>query len=360
MSHKQHVEVCNFPTPNPEIDRLITNWLPICISWVTRYVTDEYTINNDTGAKTLVGKLYKQWANGTVTNTAPAWIGLATDWYCAIGGWFEYIVWCEIQQLTLTPAGSITNTATTLSFNNPLNSAYTTAWYVDKVIIDWWDGNSEVVSSWFMNGVPITHTIPTSLATGEYTAYIYVSTIDNQIFQIFKYKYSYNQTTNVVSGISGQWQGSTMYRTVRNLIQVRNEATWAITYQTDTGATTVIWAGNQFVVDCNKPTTWVFALEDIELSNGWSIYELSASPLNTHVIQTGSNINIPAWFRSVTIVKTSSAWIVNIQWIPRLYTLWASETFEANEYDYNAQRWVLPAITVANTGWSTFNRIWLL
>ena len=98
MSHKQLVEVCNFPEATYEIDKLITNRLPICISWVTRYVADEYNIDNETGVKTVIGKLYKQGANGTVVNTAPVNIGLATDWYCAVS-WadVEFIEGCEYQ-----------------------------------------------------------------------------------------------------------------------------------------------------------------------------------------------------------------------------------------------------------------------
>ncbi len=346
---------------NHETDRLITNWLPICISGVTRYVTDEYTIDNTDWSKTFVGKLYKQWVNWSITDVAPAGIGVATEWYCST--WtqsFEYIVWCEAQQVAILSVNALSVPWTTgLSFSNPLSTSYTTsAWYVDKVIVDWGDGSwPEIVSQSFMNGTPIVHTTPTSLVAGEYNAYVYVSTLDSQIFQIQKFKYSYNQTTNIVIGIWGEWQGSQAYRTIRNLIQVRNEQTWALTYQTDAWVVTTIWAGNQFYSDCNKPITWVLAIEDIELSNGIHISELATNPLATHAKTTGVNVSVPAWFRSVSIVKTSVAWVVNIEWLPRIYTQWWSEQFWADEYIYNWQRRVLPAFTVTNTWGSTFNWI---
>ena len=79
----QKVSFCTNPdgtNPNPEVDALITSWLPICYDGFQYYVAEAYTVNNSTGARTFVGKLWKQQASSTVRATAPA--GVGQDGYC--------------------------------------------------------------------------------------------------------------------------------------------------------------------------------------------------------------------------------------------------------------------------------------
>lgn len=79
MGHKKLVEVCNFPTPSIELDLLKTNWLPICVNGSQWYVAEQSTINNSTGAETLV-KIYKQGANGSISTSTP--VGTIVEGYC--------------------------------------------------------------------------------------------------------------------------------------------------------------------------------------------------------------------------------------------------------------------------------------
>jgi hypothetical protein len=69
-------EICKID----EIDFIHTNWLPICIGGVQWYVAEEYTFNNTTLIKTLVGKVYKQGANGAIGVAVP--VGDIQEGYC--------------------------------------------------------------------------------------------------------------------------------------------------------------------------------------------------------------------------------------------------------------------------------------
>jgi hypothetical protein len=81
MGHKVIAEICNFPEQVGEIDLLKTNWLPICVNGSQWYVAEQSTINNSTGAETLV-KIYKQGANGSISTSTP--VGTIVEGYCQI------------------------------------------------------------------------------------------------------------------------------------------------------------------------------------------------------------------------------------------------------------------------------------
>lgn len=354
MSCKEFVTILNHET-----DRLITNWLPICISGVTRYVTDEYTIDNTDWSKTFVWKLYKQWVNWSITDVAPAGIGLATEWYCV--SWtsdIELLPWCEYQTHTLNPWIRLSTTATTVNYTAlNYNSALTPLWgaYITKAIIDRWDWEYEIVNM-AQFALNFSHTPISALSTWTYNAVVYIQDEEWNIYIASELAWSYNQTTNAVANLWSNSSWITLYRTNRNIVQVRNLTTNTITYTTDLWVATTITAWMDFAVNCNKPINDSDII-DLVLSNWQPVYEAVANPLATHTKTTGTNINIPAWFRSVSIVKTSVAWVVNIEWLPRIYTQWWSEQFWADEYIYNWQRRVLPAFTVTNTWGSTFNWI---
>lgn len=69
--------------PTPELDALFTNWIPFCIEGIQYYSSEQYTVDNTTGLPTLVGKLYKTNANGTILNIAP--VGVVQDGLCVQG-----------------------------------------------------------------------------------------------------------------------------------------------------------------------------------------------------------------------------------------------------------------------------------
>jgi hypothetical protein len=71
-------EICKID----EIDFIHTNWLPICIGGVQWYVAEEYTFNNTTLIKRLVGKVYKQGANGAIGVAVP--VGVIVEGSCSI------------------------------------------------------------------------------------------------------------------------------------------------------------------------------------------------------------------------------------------------------------------------------------
>lgn len=65
-----------------EVDYIHTNWLPICVDGIQWYVAEEYSFNNTTETKTLIGKIYKEGANGVPTVILP--IGSIIDGACEI------------------------------------------------------------------------------------------------------------------------------------------------------------------------------------------------------------------------------------------------------------------------------------
>lgn len=56
--------------------------MPICVDGKQWYVAEEYTFNNTTEAKTLIGKIYKEGANGVPSAILP--IGIIIDGTCDI------------------------------------------------------------------------------------------------------------------------------------------------------------------------------------------------------------------------------------------------------------------------------------
>lgn len=351
MGHKQLVEVCNFPTSINELDLVKTNWLPICVNGTdTWYVAETSTFNNTTGSETTPVKIYKQWANGTISFTAP--VGTITEGYCVVPQQdIEFIYGCETQLLSINATATPLSVTwwTTLNFTNPVATLYTTpaVAYVDKVIVDWGDWEYFVGSPalWW----PQTHIPNVSLASWTYQAKLYVSTLDWDIFQLATLWYTYNQATNAVVSTWISTSSAFAYRYIRNLIQRINTATWAITYQTDTWATTTIWAGNTFYADCKTPQEQT--IEELVLSNWQPVYEAVALTAWTHTITAWTG-NIPAGAESVTIKKTLAVGTVSVNGYI-LTALNETISLSANDYDSNSQTWRLPAITVTNAWGAT-------
>ena len=293
MSHKQLVEVCNLQN---EIDLLKTNRLPICVNWTTtRYVAETSTVDNTTWLESTPVKIYKQWANGAISLTAP--VGTITEWYCSVA-WadVEFIVGCESQVLSLTATATPLSVTlwTTLNFTNPVSTLYTTpaVAYVDKVIVDWGDWEYFIGSPWLWWAQ--THIPNVSLASGTYQARLYVSTLDWDIFQLATLWYTYNQATNAVVSTWLSTSSTFAYRYIRNLIQRINTTTNTITYQTDTWATTTIGAGNLFYANCKTPQEQT--IEELVLSNWQPVYEVVATAL---VLTENSSQNRIIWAQAL-------------------------------------------------------------
>ena len=358
MSHKQLVEVCNFPANISEIDLVKTNRLPICVNWVdTWYVAETSTVDNTTWLETTPVKIYKQWANWAISLTAP--VGTITEWYCSVS-WadVEFIVGCESQFLSLAaPATPLSVTLwTTLNFTNPVWTSYTTPAlaYVDKVIVDWWDGEYFIGSPWLWWAQ--THIPNVSLASGSYQTRLYVSTLDWDIFQLASLSYTYNQTTNAVVQTAFTPSSTFAYRYIRNIIQRINTTTNTIPYQTDTWVATTIGVGNLFYADCKTPQE--ATIEQFILSNWQPVYEAVVLTANVHTINTGTGA-IPAWFRSITVKKTNAVWSTSVWWYT-LTTLNETITLSANDYDSNGARWTLPAIATPGIWGSTIQWIGII
>lgn len=62
-----------------EIDKIVTNWLPICVDGVQWYVAESFLFNNIDQTETVV-KIYKEGANGAIVTAAPA--GTITNGSC--------------------------------------------------------------------------------------------------------------------------------------------------------------------------------------------------------------------------------------------------------------------------------------
>lgn len=88
MSHKLLVEVCNL-WDIVETDLIKTNWLPLCVDWAQRYVSEVSQFDNYTLTESWITKIYKQWADWTITATAPTGT-VITDWYCNI--WWTALI----------------------------------------------------------------------------------------------------------------------------------------------------------------------------------------------------------------------------------------------------------------------------
>lgn len=107
LSSVDTLEKCN----EVEIDKQITDWLPICVAGVQWYVAEEYSYNNTTGVKTLVGKIYKQGANGAVVTVAPT--GIIIDGACELKTQRQHENFVVTGTTTLViPAGAISISVT--------------------------------------------------------------------------------------------------------------------------------------------------------------------------------------------------------------------------------------------------------
>ena len=353
MSHKQLVEVCNFPIQLNELDLQKTNRLPICVGWTTTwYVAETSTFDNSTGVESAPIKIYKQWANWAITATAP--VGVITEWYCTVAQQdIEFIPGCEAQVLSVTTLWTTITVTwwTAFSFSNPALTSYTSPAtnYANKVIIDWGDGEHLIAQPWL--GWVITHTPSTNLVTGSYQCELYVSTTDWKIFHIASYFYTYNQTTNALTLTGTLLSAWFAYRSVRNLVQRINTTTGAITYQTDIWWPAVITAWNSFYSNCELPAD--SAIELLVLSNWQSVPEALAAalPASLHTVTSGTG-NIVSWAESFTVKKTSAVWTVTVNGYV-LTALNETISLSANDYDSNNQTRRLPLITVANVGGAT-------
>ena len=69
------------PAPSVETDLIKTNWLPLCVDGVQWYVSEKSTFDNSTSIESSVTKIYKQGANGVVTNIAPVGTNIS-EGYC--------------------------------------------------------------------------------------------------------------------------------------------------------------------------------------------------------------------------------------------------------------------------------------
>ncbi len=282
MAHKQNVSICNWDEISSyvtETDLIKTNWLPICISGSQWYVAEYSTFNNNTLIESTVFKIYKQGANGVIVTTLP--IGPVIEGYCSDGVVspnYEFITGCEYSSHTLNTGVILNLTGTTIDYvGTDFNALLipTAALYITKAIVDWGDGQFEILNSNVFT-TSISHTINPSLSTGQYEARVYVQTEDSEWFLVTERVYNYNQTTGVVTNVSSFSQNTSIYRFVRNLVQVINENTLAITYQNDTGTATTIGAGNTFVIDCRK-NTYDGQITEPFLSNGQSVSRLSTT-----------------------------------------------------------------------------------
>lgn len=70
--------VCVVPPPQ-EIDKVVTNWLPICVDTEVWYTAEHILFNNVTQTETVV-KVYKKGADGIIETTTPT--GVITEGYC--------------------------------------------------------------------------------------------------------------------------------------------------------------------------------------------------------------------------------------------------------------------------------------
>lgn len=493
MAHKQNVNICNWDEQLQlqEKDLLKSNWLPICISGVQWYVSEQSVYNNTTESESAIVKIYKQGANGSVTITAP--VGSITEGYCSqihtetlcdvvtatyggnltgsfvgsvytvntntitvtndtvlnyivdwgngytdIGTLFtydftsqpsgkyevkiyaisnnnniifinsidftwngvtftpittfplvinrtylrtvgkafqnytgntptgspylsngsvytpigtlsvncpekvndylgvadvslansasssfnkEYIYGCEYATHTLTPTVNLNVTATTLTYTA---TNYNTlilpviANYITKVIVDWGDGEFELIN---LNafGTSYVHTPVVSLPSGNYEARVYIQDEEDNWYLLLERNWTYNQVTNTVTNIAVNTQPITLYRFVRNLLQVRDESTNAITYETDAGVITTIGAGNTYALNCKTPISNLNITTPF-LSNGQSLTELgTVTPLENGsqnrivgVIANGSTTAVNPSFvgaRDVTVYNSKNVTI---------------------------------------------------
>jgi hypothetical protein len=71
-----NIEAC---TEVEEIDKVVTNWLPICVDGVQWYVAEQILFNNATQTEVLT-KIYKEGANGAIVTVAPT--GTIVDGSC--------------------------------------------------------------------------------------------------------------------------------------------------------------------------------------------------------------------------------------------------------------------------------------
>jgi hypothetical protein len=77
LSSVNTLEACN----QVEIDKVVTNWLPVCVGGVQWFVAEQILFNNVTQTEVLT-KIYKQGANGAVVTTAPS--GTIVDGSCEV------------------------------------------------------------------------------------------------------------------------------------------------------------------------------------------------------------------------------------------------------------------------------------
>jgi hypothetical protein len=73
-------KMANETSAAPEVDTLITNWLPICVAGIQHYVAEKFQHNNSTNVTTFIEKVYKLGAEGIPTAVVP--VGTLTQDYC--------------------------------------------------------------------------------------------------------------------------------------------------------------------------------------------------------------------------------------------------------------------------------------
>ncbi len=333
MSHPSKIEICNWDNMpiQVEVDKLKTNWLPICVSGVQYYVSEISDVNNTTGAEGLITKLYKQGANGAITTSAP--IGAIVEGYC---NGFHTEVLCDVVNATFSGTLNPTIAGTTYSINT--GTITLTNDLLINYLVDWGNGFTDiglVLSYDFVNQPP-----------SKYEPKLYGITDTGQIIFITAIEINWNGTTltNITSfpiTINRQYR-----RISGRAFQNFNGSTPIGTPYTNGGTYSPV---GTLTPTCPEFRNDYLGIADV--TNNITGGSAGLLPLSSHTVSSGTD-NIPVGSESVTIKKTNAAGTVSVNGY-NLTALNETITLTANDFDSASQRWQLPAITVTNAAGGT-------